>query len=233
MIWKAWPKTWPGSTRSVEALNRMRSVARPEDGPRVFTPRRRCTLAGPPVLHKVFGRSGTLCRPLRCKGRGQDPAQPEAGCPLHRTAFGPRSFGPSRYGSARWPSLPQSPLYSPLQPFMVALMRGLVRRGSARLACARPAVGVRSLRHAPCTHGLLLASLRGRSTAEDVGCSLPCRSASTAPHMHHAVAPQMQARPHRASIQRAGKGSRRRSSVTSRPGRPLLPSWPKALRRPP
>jgi len=67
---------------------------------------------------------------------------------------------------------------------MVALMRGLVRRGSARLACARPAVVGRSLRHAPCTHGLLLASRRDRSATEDGGRSLPCRSASTAPHAH-------------------------------------------------
>ena len=181
---------------------------------RVFTPRRRCTLAGPPSLQKVFGRSGTLCRPLRCKGRGQDPAQPEAGCPLHRTAFGPRSFGPSRYGSARGRhslsrrfTHPCNPLWTPTG--------GPSCRGSARLACARPAVGVRSLRHAPCTHGLLLASLRGRSTAEDVGCSLSCRSASTAPHMHHADRCEAQ-RPRRASTPRAGKGSRRRSSVSSR-----------------
>ncbi len=232
MILKAWPKTWPGSTRSVEALKRMRSVARPEDGPRVFTPRRRCTLAGPPVLHKVFGRSGTLCRPLRCKGRGQDPAQPEAGCPLHRTAFGPCSFGPSRYGSARGRhslsrrfTHPCNPLWSPTG--------GPSRRGSARLACARPAVGVRSLRHAPCTHGLLLASLRGRLGPLDadprslVDRPAQPRTCTTRPRLKcrrvHVV--------HRPTAQ--SKGSRRRSSVTSRPGRPLLPSWPKALRRPP
>ena len=86
-----------------------------------------------------------------------------------------------RYGSARWPSLPQSSLYSPLKPAKDAALPRVALRGSARLACARPAFVGRSLRHAPCIHGLLLASLRARSATEDVGCSLPCRSASNRP----------------------------------------------------
>ena len=124
---------------------------------------------------------------------------------MHSTALVPRSFGPAGSRSARWPSLPQRRFTHPCNP-LSSPTGGPSCRGSARLACARPAVGVRSLRHAPCTHGLLLASLRGRSTAEDAGCSLPCRSASTAPHMHHAAAPQMQARPRRASTHRARQG---------------------------
>ncbi len=54
MILKAWRRTWPGSTRSVEARKRNaggsgrpRSVARPEEGPRVFAPRRRKLWRGP------------------------------------------------------------------------------------------------------------------------------------------------------------------------------------------
>lgn len=101
-------------------------------------------------LPKVFGPSGALCRPLRCKGRCQDPAPTEAVGPLHRTAYMPScSSGlPLRTGPMA------------VTPSVVALLAPATRCGRrpadilagarrALLARARPSAR-RSLRHAPC-----------------------------------------------------------------------------------
>jgi len=145
----------------------------------------------------------------RCCSRvaAKIPLQPRrlAPCTAPRSALVPSvlhaTVGP-------WPSLPQSSLYSPLQPFIVAYRRTCSQGfGASCLRAPGLRLAVRD-RHAPCTYGLLLASLRGHSTADDVGCSFPCRSASTAPHMHHADHCEAQ-RPRRASTHRTGKGSRR------------------------
>lgn len=75
---------------------------------------------------------------------------------------------------------------------------GLSVGGHAALACARPAVVGRSLRHAPCTHGLLLVRLMAHQHS-------PARASRGRPHTNpraHAM--------HRPDAQ--GKGSRRRSS---------------------
>jgi hypothetical protein len=183
----------------------------------------------------------------RASGRGLPPGQ--ARCPCPTCTAPPLSLlfvGPAGSRSARWPSLPQSPLCSPLQPFKVALMRGLVRRGSARLACARPAFGCRSLPHAPCS----------RPTSRDHG-PRPPHSAVTPPPktsdvrslVDRSAQPRTcttrpaarRCRPRRASSRRTGKGSRRRSSGRPRgagrslchPGLRAGASRPQALRRPP
>lgn len=194
-------------------------LLRAAEAARVLAPRRRCTLAGPPCLQKVFGRSGTLCRRVACKGRGQVPALPEAGSPLQATtltascssASSVRGRHDGRHSLSRRFTHPCNPLWSPTG--------GHARRGSARLACARPAVGVRSLRHAPCIHGLLLASLRGRLGPLDadprslVDRPAQPRTCTTRPRRKadrvHVV--------HRPDAQ--GKGSRRRSSA-------CLAPWP-------
>ena len=158
----------------------MQAVRGPRAGRSCLLPAAAEALAGPPSLHKVFGRSGTPCRPLLFKGRCQDPPQPKR-LPLaqHR---------PCRSCSSR---LRATDRPVAVTPSVVALLTPATRccrlpadllAGVRRflLARARPSASVRD-RHAPCTHGLLLASLRGHSTAEDVGCSFPCRSASNRP----------------------------------------------------
>jgi hypothetical protein len=183
-------------------------------------------LAGPPVLHKVFGRSGTLCRRVACKGRGQVPALPEAGSPLqattrprccsHRVRVRGRHDG--RHSLSRRFTHPCNPLWSPTG--------GPSRRGSARLACARPAVGVRSLRHAPCTHGPALASLRGRSSLVD--------RPAAGPHMHHAAASAVRRNASTSCIDPTRKARDRAVAPrpASPPGQPPA-GWPKGQRRPP
>ena len=94
---------------------------------------------------KVFGRSGTLCRRVCCKGRGQVPAPPETGGPLQATTrtsccsqrIRVRGRHDGRHSLSRRFTHPWNPLLS-------RLSRGRSHRGSARLACARPAFGGRS-----------------------------------------------------------------------------------------
>ena len=92
-------------------------------------------------LQAVFVSTGTLCRPLRCKGRGQVPAQPETGCPLHRTALVPpvrRACG-LRTGTVAVASS-VVPMACP-KPAIVRLTARRSVGASAALVCARPAVG--------------------------------------------------------------------------------------------
>ena len=120
-------------------------------------------------LQAVFVSTGTLCRPLRCKGRGQVPARPEAGRPLHRTALVPpvrRACG-LRTGTMAVASS-VVPLASP-KPTAVAYRRtsSWVLRGT----CLR-APGLRLAvrdRHTTCNPWPVLTSLRDRSARPPYG----------------------------------------------------------------
>lgn len=217
MILKAWPKTWPGSTRSVSTEEKCGLVAGAEDSARVVAARvRRC------ALHtRASKRSSSFTAPCAaaCCSRvaAESQLQPRRLVPC--TAPHARAVA----HSASVFAVGTMAVYSSV----VALLTPETRYGRARdradvlsgvrralLARARPSSAVRSVTPLA-THGLLLASLRDRSATEDGGRSLSCRSASTAPHMHHADRCEAQ-RPRRASTRHAGKGSRRRSSVSSR-----------------
>lgn len=114
---------------------------------------------------------------------------------MHRTACKPScSSGlPLRIGTMAGNSLSRA-----LSGPQTRKACGLSVGGHAALACARPAVVGRSLRHAPCTHGLLLVRLMAHQHS-------PARASRRRPHTNpHAHAM------HRPDAQ--GKGSRRRSS---------------------
>jgi hypothetical protein len=146
MILKGWRRTWPGSIRSAEREDEQ--CAAPERAARVYSPPPLKLWRGPQALHKVFGRSGTLCRPLRCKGRCRNPAPTEAVGPLHRTACMPScSSGlPLRIGTmAVTPSV--AALLTPETRCCRARDRADVLSGVRRvlLARARPSASVRSV----------------------------------------------------------------------------------------
>ena len=121
------------------------------------------------------------------------------GCPLHSTAL----VVPVRHAYGLrigpWPSLPQSPLYSPLQPAVVAFRRTYLQGFGASCLRApghrRPFAIVTPL--APMGGCSPHSAVTPPPKTSDVR-SLVDRPA-TAPHMHHAAAPQSRTRPRRAS----------------------------------
>jgi len=127
----------------------MQAVRGPRAGRSCLLPAAAEALAGPPSLHKVFGRSGTPCRPLLFKGRCQDPPQPKR-LPLaqHRPC---RSCSSRLRATDRpvavTPSvaalLAPATLYGRLPADLLAGVRRVL------LARARPSASVRD-RHTPC-----------------------------------------------------------------------------------
>ena len=217
MILKGWPKTWPGSTRSVSTEEKCGLDARPQKRAARRYAALPLKLWRSSSLQKVFVVYGTLCHRVPCKGRRQVPPQPKRLPRASHHAHALLFVGHARSRSARWPFTPQSSLYSPLKPAVVA--REIARTFSQGFGASclrapglrRPFAPSRPLQPTGCCSPLSAVG----STVEDAGCSLPCRSASTAPHMHHADRCEAQ-RPRRASTPRTSKGSRRRSSVSSR-----------------
>jgi hypothetical protein len=216
MTSKGWPKTWPSSTRSAEAPAPQRQAVRRSAA--CLLPAAAEALAGPPSLQKVFGRSGTLCRPLLFKGRRQDPPQPKR-LPLAQHRVRPsflRSFT-LRIGTMA--VTPSASLYSPLQPLADAFRRTFLQGfGASCLRAPGLRLAVRD-RHTTCTHGL--PAIRGRAE-------------SAAPHMHRVDSAQANTpTPCIDPTRKASRCADRSSVEASRPGRPLLRSWPKALGQPP
>ena len=137
---------------------------------RVFAPMLRCALHGSPSLQAVFVSTGTLCRPLRCKGRGQVPARPEAGRPLHRTARMPSCSSGMRL---RTGTVAVASSVVPMACPKPAKDAAMPRRSSwgKRGTCLR-APGLRLAvrdRHTTCKPWPVLTSLRDRSARPPYG----------------------------------------------------------------
>jgi hypothetical protein len=164
MIWKGWRKTWPGSTRSVSTEEKCGLVAGAEDSARVVAARvRRC------ALHTQTSKRSSVV-----------PAPCAAAC-LARVAakfpLCPRRAVPCKPPHPR-PPVRRACVFAvgtmAVTPSVVALLTPETRCCRARdradvlsgvrrvlLARARPSSAVRSVTPLA-SHGLLLASLRGR-----------------------------------------------------------------------
>jgi hypothetical protein len=157
-------------------------------GPRVYSPPPPCSGGAPRLSIRSSVVPGTLCRPLRCKGRCRKPAPTEAVGPLHRTACTPScSSGlPLRIGTMAGNSLSRA--LSVTQTHSGRLPADLLL-GAARHLLARARPSARRSRSSHYLHPMACAHLTPRSfrspkTADVhslVDRSAPARTCTTRP----------------------------------------------------